>query len=233
MREPPGRAGGRPGREAIRQAAALTTRDSPEAVRATEDRMQEGVRIAAPLADVNTARLQLRRFRNDDLDALAAVFAKPEVWRFPYGRGLSRSETEAFLNAQIASWESDRFGCWLAIERQTGATIGYLGLSIPTFLPEILPAVEVGWRLDPDAWGRGYATEGAAAALEQGFRHLGLREICSLPQTGNPASSRVCERLGMRWERTVRIPASERRGPLLAEFFVIKRNQWKMPALPS
>ena len=104
--------------------------------------------------------------------------------------------------------------------------VGYLGLSIPTFLPEVLPAVEVGWRLDPDVWGMGYATEGASAALRQGFERLGLGEICSIPQTGNPASSRVCERLGMRWDRTVQIPANEKRGPLSAEFFDLNRGDW-------
>lgn len=195
--------------------------------------MQTGIEIVGPLEDVDTARLRLRRFQSDDLETLAAVFAKPEVWKFPYGRGLSRSETEAFLNAQIRSWDSNRFGCWLAIERQTGRTIGYLGLSVPTFLPEVLPAVEVGWRLDPDVWGRGYATEGATAALQQGFDRLGLPEICSIPQAGNPASSRVCERLGMKWERTVQIPANEKRGPLQAEFFVITRDQWETFTPPS
>ncbi len=182
--------------------------------------------IAAPLEDVETARLYLRRFQPDDLDRLERVFAKPEVWQFPYGRGLTRSETEAFLNAQIAGWRTNGFGCWLAIERESGRVVGYLGLSIPTLLPEVLPAVEVGWRLDPDVWGKGYATEGASAALRQGFERLGLGEICSIPQTGNPASSRVCERLGMRWDRTVQIPANEKRGPLSAEFFDLNRGDW-------
>jgi RimJ/RimL family protein N-acetyltransferase len=141
--------------------------------------------------------------------------------------GLSRSETATFLNTQITGWETNKFGCWIAIERNTGRTIGYLGLSIPTFLPEVLPAVEVGWRLDPDVWGLGYATEGATAALLQGFEKLGLEEICSIPQTGNTASSRVCERLGMRWDRTVQIPATDKRGALAAEFYAMTRREWQ------
>ena len=90
--------------------------------------------------------------------------------------------------------------------------LGYLGLSVPTFLPEILPAVEVGWRLRPDAWGQGLATEGAGAALDEAFTTLGLDEVCSVPQADNPASIRVAERLGMRLDRQVEIPANERRG---------------------
>ena len=192
--------------------------------------MQVRMDIAAPLQDVDTARLHLRRFRPDDVEALSTIFAKPEVWRFPFGRGLSPSKSESFLNAQIAEWEANGFGCWIARERKTGRTIGYLGLSIPTFLPEVLPAVEVGWRLDPEFWGRGYATEGARAALQEGFERLGLREICSIPQTGNVASIRVCERLGMRWDRTVQIPANERRGQLAAEFYVMTLRDWEAKA---
>ena len=160
--------------------------------------MDVHIPIAASLPDTETARLALRRFRAEDLDALAEVFAKPEVWRFPYGRGFSRTETEAFLAGQLEHWDVHGFGCWLAIERETGRVIGYLGLSIPTFLPEVLPAVEVGWRLDPASWGRGYATEGAGMALRLGFERLGLEQICSIPQTGNE-----CIYPGMRAPRHV------------------------------
>ena len=189
--------------------------------------MHTRIEIAAPLEDVDTQRLRLRRFQVDDLCKLETVFAKPHVWNFPYGRGLSRSETATFLSAQIAGWETNKFGCWIAIERNTGRTVGYLGLSVPTFLPAVLPAVEVGWRLDPDFWGLGYATEGATAALQQGFEKLGLEEICSIPQSGNTASSQVCERLGMRWDRTVQIPATDKRDALAAEFYVMTRRDWQ------
>ncbi len=168
--------------------------------------------IAAPLPDVQTARLDLRRFDADDLDELAAVFAHAEVWQFPFGRGFTRNETEDFLDQQIAEWNALGFGCWVARTMEDGRIIGYLGLSVPTFLPEILPAVEVGWRLAPAAWGKGYATEGATAALNQAFTTLGLERVCSVPQASNPASARVAERLGMTLLREVAIAANERRG---------------------
>lgn len=182
--------------------------------------------IAAPLGAAETDRLILRRFAADDLEALATVFAKPEVWRFPYGGGFSRDQTSAFLDRQIAHWDELGFGLWLAIDKAGGAVIGFVGLSVPLFLPEALPAVEVGWRFDPEVWGRGLATEGAAKALDEGFATLGLTEICSIPQAENPPSSRVCDRLGMRLERVVEIPANDIRGALAANFYTITPAEW-------
>jgi RimJ/RimL family protein N-acetyltransferase len=183
--------------------------------------------VAAPLGDVETERLELRRFRPDDLDGLAAVFAKPEVWQYPFGRGFTREETQAFLARQMSHWSMAGFGLWLTIERRTGSVIGFVGLSVPTFLPEVLPTVEVGWRLDPSVWGHGYATEGAAAALDEAFTTLGLSEVCSVPQAENPASVRVAERLGMRFSRSVAIPAHAGLEALSAKLFHITTDEWR------
>jgi RimJ/RimL family protein N-acetyltransferase len=191
--------------------------------------------IAAPLGDVTTERLELRRFRPSDADALAPVFAQEEVWRFPYGRGMTRAETESFVASQLDHWAEHRFGLWVAGERATGRTVGYVGLAVPTFLPEILPAVEVGWRFDPAVWGRGYATEGATAALDQAFTTLALGELCSLPQVDNPASCRVADRLGLRRGREIPLPANERRGEVVAVLYEIDRDSWlgsRSPAAP-
>jgi RimJ/RimL family protein N-acetyltransferase len=182
--------------------------------------------LLAPLPDVTTDRLVLRRFHESDLDELASVFAKPQVWRFPYGRGFTRAETERFLHLQREEWEENGVGCWAAIERSTTRLVGYVGLSVPSFLPEVLPALEVGWRFDPDVWGLGYATEGASAALDEAFSTLGLAEVCSVPQSDNPPSVRVCERLGMRLAREVAIPANQRRRELAAKLFLIAASDW-------
>ena len=186
--------------------------------------------IAAPLGAVETERLVLRRFAASDLDGLADVFAHPEVWQFPYGRAFTRSETQRFLDAQIQEWDERGFGCWLAVLRETDRPIGYVGLSVPTFLPEILPAVEVGWRFAPAHWGQGLAGEGARAALREGFTTLGLTEICSLPQSANPPSFALCERLGMTFERTVPCPATDRRGEVEARLYRITADEWRAQA---
>jgi RimJ/RimL family protein N-acetyltransferase len=183
--------------------------------------------IASPLGDVTTERLVLRRFDRDALDELASVFEKREVWEFPYGRGMTRAETAVFLDAQIRHWDEFGFGCWMARERQDDDLIGYVGLSIPTFLPEILPAVEVGWRFAPTSWGNGYATEGASAALDEAFSTLGLSLVCSLPQADNPRSARVAERLSMRLVRQVGVPADDQRGEVVVSHYEMSRGEWR------
>ncbi len=182
--------------------------------------------VAGPLPEIDTDRLRLRRFTPDDLEALTEIFARPEVWRYPLDRGLTRDETAAFLERQMAHWEACSFGLWLAVPHETGRVIGYVGLSVPMFLPEILPAVEVGWRFDPSWWGQGLATEAALAALREGFETLELEEITSIPQAENARSGRVCERLGMRLSRDVAIPANDTRGELTGQLYVMTRAEW-------
>ena len=87
------------------------------------------------------------------------------------------------------------------------ACIGFAGLAVPSFLPAILPAVEVGWRLAAAAWDRGYATEAARASVAFGFERLDLRSIVAVVETGNARSLRVAAKLGMR-------PAPDRLHPL-------------------
>lgn len=147
-----------------------------------------------------TERLRLRRWRPNDLDPLAAIFAKEAVWRYPFRRGWSREETADFLQRKFEEWRERGYSQWAAELREDGRLIGFVGLAPPAFLPEVMPTVEVGWRLDPDWWGRGLATEAGRAALAFGFERLGLTEVVSIYEPENVASGRVMERLGMsRW----------------------------------
>jgi RimJ/RimL family protein N-acetyltransferase len=151
---------------------------------------------------IETERLLLRRFTIDDLDELAAIFAKPEVWWFNMRRGLTRDESEKMLRSRfIEPWSTRGYAHWAVIRKEDSRMLGYCGLAIPTFLPEVLPAVEVGYRFDPDAWNRGYATEAAVASLTFGFEELGLDRIIAIYDIENEASGRVMQRLGMRVER--------------------------------
>ncbi len=171
---------------------------------------------------VETDRLLLRRWTLDDLDPLVRVFRKPEVWWFPFKRGMTAEETEAFLHRKLKEWESRGWSQWAVETKDEPVLIGFLGLCPPDFLPEVMPTVEVGFRIDPDYWGQGLATEGACAALEFGFNVLGLTEIVSIYEPDNVASGRVMQRLGMVFDRDTKHPALG--VPL--RVFKIHRDQW-------
>jgi RimJ/RimL family protein N-acetyltransferase len=145
---------------------------------------------------IETERLLLRAWQPSDEAPFAALNADPEVTR--YLRGPMRRDESDELLAQIrAHWQQHGFGLYAVEVKDGGAFAGFVGLAVPSFLPEVLPAVEVGWRLAREHWGKGYATEGARASLAHGFGALGLRQIISIIDPRNAASVRVAERLGM------------------------------------
>ena len=149
------------------------------------------------IATLSTERLVLRPFREDDLGALVALHDEESFWWFPLRRSMTEAETAEFL-AWVLSVHADPV-CPVfhaVVERESGALAGWAGLSVPEFLPEVLPAVEVGWRLGSDFRGRGYATEAAAAALSWGFDALELEEIVSIHEPDNVPSGQVMDRLG-------------------------------------
>lgn len=143
----------------------------------------------------------LRPLVRDDLDALAPLHAEASFWWYPFGRGWSRDETAAFLERTAARYADPGLGVCAVVVRATEELAGWAGLSVPTFLPEILPAVEVGWRLGERYRGRGYATEAGRAWVEHGFDVLGLEAIVSIHEPANVASRAVMDRLGFRFER--------------------------------
>ena len=177
---------------------------------------------------IETERLLLRPWRADDIDALAALLAVPAVSWYPFRRGLTREESERYLDRQMRHWETHGFGMWAAELLGAGDLIGYLGLAVPVWLPEVLPAVEVGWRLHPTCWGRGLATEGGRASLRHGFEVLDLDRIISIFEPENVASGRVMVRLGMHEWRTTNDP--DHGVPVAIR--ELTRDQWRVHADP-
>jgi RimJ/RimL family protein N-acetyltransferase len=110
---------------------------------------------------------------------------------------LSRAQSDELIEAIEAGFEVNGFGLWALELRESGEFIGFTGLAVPAFEAHFTPAVEVGWRLARSAWGNGYATEAARAALAFGFEEAGLDEIVSFTTAGNRRSLAVMERLGM------------------------------------
>jgi RimJ/RimL family protein N-acetyltransferase len=149
---------------------------------------------------VETARLLLRPWRPaEDLHALAALNADPAVMRWVApNRPLTRAETAEQLDRFVRHWDQHGFGLWAVVPREGDAgCIGLAGLAVPSFLPAVLPAVEVGWRFAPEWWGRGLATEAGRASVDFGFETLGLRAIVSIIDERNARSLRLARRLGM------------------------------------
>ncbi|MGK5742181.1 GNAT family N-acetyltransferase [Micromonospora sp. URMC 103] len=162
------------------------------------------------MTTLQTDRLLLRGWRDDDLDALAALNADPEVMRYILdGSVRDRRQSAEGLQKMTRDWEERGFGLFAVEVRETGALIGWAGLAVPEFLPEVLPAVEIGWRLNRASWGHGYATEAASAALRFGFVDRGMDRIVSIRHVDNTRSARVMEKLGLSYEFRTVVPGHD------------------------
>ncbi|MFF1694999.1 GNAT family N-acetyltransferase [Streptomyces sp. NPDC058257] len=152
---------------------------------------------------IQTPRLVLRRWRETDVAAMTLINSDPEVMRW-IGDGSvhgGQKQTRSTMRMWEEGWETDGFGLFAVEVRATGELAGFTGLSVPRYLPEVMPAVEIGWRLGRSFWGQGLATEAARAALDFGLTERGLERIVSIVQVGNDASERIMNKLGMRVER--------------------------------
>ena len=160
---------------------------------------------------INTERLLLRRWRHEDHVPFAQMCSDPDVMRY-IGNGSTRSAVDAarYISSFEREWNERGFGLFAVEARQTGNLIGFTGLSRPDFLPEVLPSVEIGWRFSKPSWRKGYATEAAIAALSFGVNQLGITDIVSICQTGNSASVRIMQKLGMIFDRTTIDPTCGR-----------------------
>jgi len=161
---------------------------------------------------LETPRLLLRRWRSDDLDGFAAVNAQPEVMRYIHdGRTLDRAATAERIATYQRHWDEHGYGLYAVEVKETGELAGFTGLAVPVFLPEIMPAVEIGWRLGRAYWGRGLATEAAQAVVAHTRAELGLQRLVSIHVVGNEASARVMVKLGMALERETVQPDTGRK----------------------
>ena len=146
---------------------------------------------------IETERLILRQWREADREAYAALNADPEVMaHFP--AALTRAQSDAAIDRQMTAIPRDGYGNWALERRADGALLGHVGLNATTPDLPFGGAPEIGWRLARHAWGSGYASEAASAALTYGFARLGLAEIVSFTTTTtNAASEAVMKRIGL------------------------------------
>ncbi|MDX6676576.1 MAG: hypothetical protein QOE31_628 [Solirubrobacteraceae bacterium] len=147
-----------------------------------------------------TARLRLRPWRDDDAPALAAINAHPEVGRY-LNNPLDDGSGATFLDRLRAHWTHHGWGHFAVEERAPAEgkprLLGFAGVGYPAFMAALAHRPEIGWRLDPAVWGRGYATEAARAARADAFGRLDLDELISIIHPANERSRRVAQKLGM------------------------------------
>jgi len=166
-------------------AAATLHTDAPE--------------VGATVADeLETARLRMRLFTEADLDRMCEITRDREVMRYiGYGHPLTREETLTNLNMIMNGFRRRGYGRWALERRDTGALIGYCGLSSGN--PEV--GIELAYMLAREEWGQGFALEAGRASLRYGFETLGVGSIAGLTLHGNSRSRVVLERLGMKFIR--------------------------------
>jgi RimJ/RimL family protein N-acetyltransferase len=181
------------------------------------------------MSELSTPRLRLRQWRTSDLPPFAALNADPLVMEFMPGR-LSAAESDALARRCEAHIERQGWGFWAAELRESGAFIGFVGLSVPSFEAPFTPCIEIGWRLERVSWGKGLATEAARECLRFAFERLTLAEVVSFTVPRNRRSRAVMERLGMRHDAAgdfdhPRLPAGH---PLRRHvLYRLRREDWK------
>lgn len=155
---------------------------------------------------LETERLILRMFRESDLDQYAEICADPHVVRYlGEGKPLARWEAWRQMAMIVGHWQLRGYGPWAVEERSTGRLLGRIGF----FNPEGWPGFELGWTLGRFAWGHGYATEGATAALQFAFSELKAEKVISLIQPPNEPSIRVALRIGEKLEGRTEVQGKE------------------------
>ena len=156
---------------------------------------------------LQTERLVLRRFTEDDVDNLVELDGDPAVMRFINGgRPTPCREIESdILPAFLAYYERFAgYGFWAAIERSTGHFVGWFHFRAPNAAQP--GEIELGYRLRRPAWGKGYATEGSRALIQKGFAEFGVQRVVAFTMVVNVASRRVMEKAGLRFVRTFHQP---------------------------
>jgi RimJ/RimL family protein N-acetyltransferase len=154
------------------------------------------------IPSLDTERLLLRAFRPDDLDPFADIVADPEViQRATYdGTTMTRAQAWNWLCLMLGHWHMRGYGIWGVEEKSTSVMIGRVGLQFLDWFED----VELVWMLSRSAWGKGYASEGARAAIDFGFNQLDLERMAAVIHQDNLPSIRLAERLGMKMEKEVK-----------------------------
>ena len=149
---------------------------------------------------LQTRRLVLREWQTTDADAYAAMTADPEVMLY-LGGVKDPEQSWRAMALHAGHWALRGYGNWVVERASDGEFLGRAGL----WYPEGWLGLEIGWTLTRNAWGSGYATEAARAAMDWAWTVLNAPRLISVIHPDNTASARVAERLGMAWLRTEKL----------------------------
>jgi RimJ/RimL family protein N-acetyltransferase len=186
---------------------------------------------------LETERLILRRFTDEDVDNLVALDSDPGVMRFLTGEPTPREVIETKILPEFRSEHASRLGCWAAVERSTGAFVGWFQLRRPQWPlePQGRDDAELGYRLRISCWGKGYGTEGSLALIDKAFTALGVARVVATTMAVNIASRRVLEKAGLRLVRTFHVAFTD---PLPGTEhgeveYALTRDEWTGPTGPT
>ena len=158
------------------------------------------------MTQLETERLVLREPEQGDLDALAAIFADPETMRHLGGFARTREQVQAGVDNMIRHWRRYDIGPFIVVHKADGVVLGRVGFLVwdtASWANGLQDDVgepyetELGWTVDREHWGQGYAPEAAAAARDWIFAEREhLPRLISLINLENRASIRVAEKIG-------------------------------------
>ena len=160
-----------------------------------------------------TQRLVLRSWKESDIPPLARMNSDDKVMEY-FLKKLSHEETIDLYNQIQQELIASGFGAYAVEEKDTGAFIGFVGLHNVTFEVDFAPAIEILWRLLPEFWGQGYATEAAIACLKYARDELKIKEIVSFTSLPNKRSEHVMQKIGMTRIKEFNHPLVEPNYPL-------------------
>jgi ribosomal-protein-alanine N-acetyltransferase len=156
--------------------------------------------VALTSAVLETSRLLLRHMAPEDLDDLAAILTDAETMRY-YARPFTRDESRAWISNNIERYESDGFGLWAIVLKESGEFVGDCG-PVRRFV-DGRDEVEIGWQVSRARWRQGIASEAGAACRDYAFGRLGLDRVISLIRPENIPSRGVAEKIGMTIEKKI------------------------------
>lgn len=188
--------------------------------------------LHTPVITLETSRLRLRQWQEEDFAPFAQINNDPNVMAF-FRAPLCCSDSDGLGKRLQQLIHDNGWGVWAVEHKENAQFIGCVGLHIPSPDLPFSPCVEIAWRIAHPYWGQGLATEAAQAALYAGFNVLNLEEIVAFTTVTNKRSQKLMERLGMQFTQTFAHPHLPASHPLKTHrLYRLKKAQFLCPEEP-